>query len=108
MRIHVVSDVHGSVQALAAAAVGADALVCLGDLVLFVDYTDPGGGIFGDLFGADRAAHWVAMRNERRFDEARDYLRALWSESEEDPWQAISAAVRRQYAELFAAMRAPT
>ena len=35
MRIHVVSDVHGSVDALGRAAEGADVLVCLGDLVLF-------------------------------------------------------------------------
>ena len=48
MRVHVVSDVHGSVEALSRASDGADALVCLGDLVLFLDYQDPGGGIFAD------------------------------------------------------------
>ncbi|NEE46974.1 metallophosphoesterase, partial [Streptomyces sp. SID8455] len=39
-RIHVVSDVHGNTEALARAGDGADALVCLGDLVLFLDYAD--------------------------------------------------------------------
>lgn len=55
MRVHVVSDVHGAVDALSRAGHGADALVCLGDLVLFLDYADPRGGIFGDLFGVEAA-----------------------------------------------------
>ena len=56
MRIHVVSDVHGRADALARAADGADALICLGDLLLFLDYADHGQGIFADLFGAEAAA----------------------------------------------------
>ena len=44
MRVHVVSDVHGSVEALARAGDGADALVVLGDLIDFVDYADPTAG----------------------------------------------------------------
>ena len=108
MRVHVVSDVHGATAALAAAAVGADALICLGDLVLFVDYTDPSGGIFGQVFGPDRAAHWVGLRNQRRWDEARTFLRELWAAAGGDPWEIISEAVRGQYAELFAVMPDPT
>jgi Icc-related predicted phosphoesterase len=50
VRDHEVSDVHGSVDALAQAADGADALVCLGDLVLFLDYHDTSGGIFAEMF----------------------------------------------------------
>ena len=50
MRLHVVSDVHGSTDELARAADGADALVCLGDLVLYLDYADPARGVFADLF----------------------------------------------------------
>ena len=53
MRVHVVSDVHGSVDALERASDGADALVCLGDLVLFLDYADSSGGIFAELFGGE-------------------------------------------------------
>jgi len=108
MRVHVVSDVHGAAQALRAAGVGADALVCLGDLVLFVDYTDPGGGIFGELFGPEPAAHWVRLRTGGRFDEARSYLRKLWEAAGGDPRDLIREAVRGQYAELFAAMPDPT
>ena len=50
------------------AADGADALICLGDLLLFLDYADHGQGIFADLFGAEaarsvrRAAHRHAVR----------------------------------------------
>ena len=67
MRLHVVSDVHGSTDALAAAGNGADALICLGDLVLYLDYADSSKGIFADLFGAEkrafrRAAHGRPFR----------------------------------------------
>ena len=108
MRVHVVSDVHGSAAALGAAGSGADALVCLGDLVLFVDYEDTSGGIFGELFGPAAALSWVALRTAGRMDEARAMLRELWTELGGDPWTHITAAVRRQYAELFAAMPDPT
>src|ERR1044072_1468305 len=54
MRVHVVSDVHGRADALARAGDGADALICLGDLILFVDYEDHSQGIFAELFGAER------------------------------------------------------
>jgi len=37
MRVHLVSDVHGTADALAAAGDGADMLICLGDLLLFLD-----------------------------------------------------------------------
>ena len=72
MRVHVVSDVHGAVDALARAGDGADALVCLGDLVLFLDYADHSRGIFPDLFGAENADRIVELRTARRFDEARE------------------------------------
>ena len=55
MRVHVISDVHGRADALRTARAGADALFCLGDLLLFVDYADEGQGIFAELFGAEAA-----------------------------------------------------
>src|SRR4249920_1513994 len=57
MRVHVVSDVHGAAGPLHGAAEGADALLCLGDLLLFVDYADHGQGIFAELFGGEAARH---------------------------------------------------
>ncbi|GAA1508008.1 metallophosphoesterase [Streptomyces albidochromogenes] len=106
MRVHVVSDVHGNARDLARAGDGADALVCLGDLVLFLDYADHSRGIFPDLFGRENADLIVELRTARRFEEARELARGLWADV--DRFAAIEKAVRKQYAELFAAFPVPT
>jgi Icc-related predicted phosphoesterase len=103
-----VSDVHGSVEDLAHAGDGADALVCLGDFVLFLDYDDAGAGIFGQLFGAAAAEKLVALRTERRFDEAREWSRGLWASLGEDPRAVIDREIRSQYQALFAVLPDPT
>ncbi|MGN9792713.1 metallophosphoesterase family protein [Streptomyces sp. OZ13] len=108
MRVNVVSDVHGNARDLAIAGDGADALICLGDLVLFLDYADHSRGIFPELFGVENADLIVELRTARRFEEARDLGRRLWAELGVDRETAIEAAVRRQYAELFAAFPTPT
>lgn len=105
-RIHVVSDVHGNSEALARAGDGADALICLGDLVLFLDYADHSRGIFPDLFGVENADRIVALRTARRYEEAREFGRGLWAGMDRNA--AIVSAVRKQYAELFAAFPTPT
>ncbi|MFS0697468.1 metallophosphoesterase family protein [Streptomyces nitrosporeus] len=105
-RVHVVSDVHGNTEALARAGDGADALVCLGDLVLFIDYADHSRGIFADLFGTENTGRLVRLRTERRFEEARAFGRGLWAGLDRDA--AVLGAVRKQYAEMFAAMPTPT
>jgi Icc-related predicted phosphoesterase len=107
MRVHVVSDVHGRADALARAGDGADALICLGDLLLFLDYADHGQGIFPELFGADAARELIALRTAQRFDEARAMSAQLWAGLSGDPRQHIDQAVSRQYAELFARMPVP-
>lgn len=107
-RVHVVSDVHGNTRDLATAGDGADALICLGDLVLFLDYADHSRGIFPELFGEANADRIVELRTARRFDEARDLARDLWSGLATDRDTAIEAAVRRQYAEMFAVLPTPT
>jgi Icc-related predicted phosphoesterase len=107
MRVHVVSDVHGRADALAGAGEGADALICLGDLLLFVDYADHGQGIFPELFGAEAARELITLRTAQRFDEARAMSQRLWAGLGGDPRQHIERAVSRQYAELFAAMPTP-
>lgn len=101
-----VSDVHGNAADLARAGEGADALICLGDLVLFLDYADHSRGIFPDLFGAENAGILVELRTARRFEEAREFGARLWAGL--DRTAAIEAAVRKQYAELFAAFPTPT
>lgn len=107
MRVHVVSDVHGRADALARAKDGADALVCLGDLLLFVDYADHGAGVLGELFGAEAVGRFVALRTDRRFDEARELTRSLWAQVP-DRDAAVREAIHRQYTELFAAFPTPT
>jgi len=107
MRVHVVSDVHGADHALARAGDGADALVCLGDLILFVDYVDPGRGIMGSLFGAQKVGEFVRLRTAGRFDDARAWSGSLWA-TLADARAAIEEAVHEQYARMFAAFPAPT
>lgn len=106
MRVHVVSDVHGDAERLARAGDGADALLCLGDLLLFVDYADHGAGILGDLFGAEAVGRFVELRTARRFDEAREFTRELWAQVD-DRDAAVRGAVRSQYTKLFAAFPTP-
>ena len=106
MRVAVVSDVHGRADALARAKDDADVLVCLGDLVLFLDYADSSSGIFASLFGSENAERLVALRTARRFDDARTFSRRLWS-SIDDPKAVLEEQVRGQYGALFAAMPEP-
>ena len=82
-------------------------MICLGDLLLFVDYADYSQGIFPGLFGAEKARELVELRTALRFDEARAMSAALWAQLGGDPRQHIEQAVARQYAELFAAMPMP-
>jgi Icc-related predicted phosphoesterase len=108
MRLHVVSDVHGRADALARSGEGADALICLGDLVLFMDYDDPRNGIMGSLFGAERVGEFIALRTARRFEEARAFSDGLWATLDRDRRTVITEAARMQYAEMFAAFPDPT
>jgi Icc-related predicted phosphoesterase len=108
MRIHLVSDVHGRSDALPAAARDADALICLGDLLLFLDYADQRQGMFADLFGAEQARTFMALRLAKRFDEARALSARLAAGLPEGSMsQAINGAAMRQYAALFAALPEP-
>jgi Icc-related predicted phosphoesterase len=111
VRIHVVSDVHARADALARSADGADALICLGDLVLFLDYEDYGQGIFPTLFGAERTRLFVELRTENRFAEARELAAGWWEDvlaREGRPrHDVVESLVDAQYAEMFAAMPEP-
>ena len=107
MRVHVVSDVHGRADALRHASDGADALICLGDLLLFLDYADHSRGIFADLFGAEAARQFIALRTAQQFDAAREFSGRLWASLPGDTAATISSAVSAQYAELFDAMPTP-
>jgi len=111
VRIHVASDVHGASRALARAADGADVFVCLGDLILFLDYEDPGRGIFADLFGEEHARAYIVARTANRFAEASELSAAAWARlgvtGQAEKWNLMQAMVRSQYEELFDAMPSP-
>jgi Icc-related predicted phosphoesterase len=103
----VISDVHGRVDALARAGDDADAVICLGDLLAFLDYADSGHGIFAELFGAGQASELIALRTAQRFDEARAFSRRLLAGLAGDPAEHFRAAAARQYTALFAALPEP-
>lgn len=105
MRVHVISDVHGNVDALTGVADGADALVVLGDLLDFVDYANPAGGILGRLFGAEKVQVFAELRKQHDPVRTSAYTRSLW-ESLDDPAAAVDDAIAQQHAELFGALRA--
>jgi Icc-related predicted phosphoesterase len=107
VRVHVVSDVHGAAHDLQAAGDGSDVFICLGDLILFIDYDDAELGIFPSLFGAENCREFVALRTAGRYDEARAFGASLWGGRFADRRRVLDDAVRAQYAELFAAMPTP-
>ena len=109
MRLHVVSDVHGAADDLAQAAVGADLFVCLGDLLLYLDYDNPAEGAFAEVFGVDLTADYISLRTAKRFDEARALTAAAWErisggEGPAGRMQRFLPIIDRQYRELFDAM----
>jgi Icc-related predicted phosphoesterase len=111
MRVHVVSDVHGTADALAQAGDGADMLICLGDMLLFLDYADHTQGIFAELYGAENAWEYIDLRTQRRFDEARQLTARiatkLTAERGTDLRTLTEGAIRKQYAALFGALAEP-
>lgn len=107
MRVHVVSDVHGNAEALARAGEGADALIVLGDLIDFADYSDPRGGIIGRVLGAEVGERFRYLRARGAPGELRAFAAAAWARVP-DPAATITEAVREQYARLFAVLPTPT
>src|SRR5690349_6490963 len=107
MRVHVVSDVHGNVEGLARAGDGADALVVLGDLVDFIDYGDPAGGIVGTVLGAEVSGRLAQLRRVGDRNALREYATAAWA-AVGDPRALVEEAISEQYARMFAVLSAPT
>ena len=92
-------------------ATGADMLICLGDMLLFLDYADHTQGIFAELYGAEHAREYIALRAERRFDEARQLTAGiaarLTAERGTDLRTLTDEAIRKQYAAMFGALAEP-
>ena len=97
MRVNVISDVHGHAEALPAAGAGADALICLGDLLLFVAYADHSRGIFAELFGADAICHltgyWRYLGGSGAVIVPRDGLPTLVLSRDEEGLVRVNAAL---------------
>jgi Icc-related predicted phosphoesterase len=107
MRVHVVSDVHGASDALARAGDGADALVVLGDLVDYVDYRDPAGGILGRVLGPEVSTEFARLRTAGERDALIRFVRDAWARVPDAP-AVVEDAVLEQYDRLFGALTAPT
>jgi Icc-related predicted phosphoesterase len=109
--IHVVSDVHGEAAALEAAAIGGDVFVCLGDLILYLDYEDPSQGIYAELFGEEHSRAYISARTAGRFEDARELSAAAWARlgiiDPLDRREAMEAHIRKQYEAMFATMPEP-
>lgn len=102
MRIKVVSDVHGAVSALRREARDADALWVCGDLLNFLDYRTLEGALT-DVYGLPAVQAFMAARAQGHFELAGATLRAAVVGRESEAEQAMRAASRAQYEELFAA-----
>jgi Icc-related predicted phosphoesterase len=107
VRVHVVSDVHGNVEALARAGAGADALLVLGDLIDFVDYHDYSAGILGSVFGPAAVYRFAQLRSAGAPGEAYAFAQELWARVPE-PRDVVREAVLEQYERLFAVLPSPT
>jgi Icc-related predicted phosphoesterase len=107
VRVHVVSDVHGNVDALAKAGEGADALVVLGDLIDFVNYHDHSAGILGSIFGPTAVHRYAQLRCAGAPGAATAFVGELWAQLP-DPREVVHQAISEQYAQLFAVLPCPT
>lgn len=103
MRVHVVADVHGNVEALARAGDGADALVVLGDLIDFIDYADPTAGIVGRVLGEQASSTLARLRSAGDRDGFLAFSAQAWA-GIDDPEAVVEDAIREQYATLFAVL----
>jgi Icc-related predicted phosphoesterase len=89
-------------------------LICLGDLLLFLDYADPGQGIYAELYGEQYTREYIALRTAKRFTEARELTRRLMAVSGPAAGpgpgglrSSAEAIIRRQYQEIFGALPEP-
>jgi Icc-related predicted phosphoesterase len=107
VRVTFVSDIHGNVEALAKVAARAELLVVLGDLLDYVDYHDPGNGILGQVFGADRVLEFTALRSAHDFVALRTLNETLWA-GVADPLGTLTEVVSRRYRQIADALTGPT
>lgn len=103
VRLKFVSDVHGNIKGLRDVARSGGQLVVLGDLIDYVDYHEPGGGILGRIFGATRVQPFIDLRLAGDFEQLRRVNRDLWA-SIPDPVGTLADVVGALYRDVLAAV----
>jgi Icc-related predicted phosphoesterase len=96
VRIHVVTDIHGNFTALPSARRGADLFVILGDFLDYVDYSDPGAGVLGTLFGSENVGALATLRKRGLFGDMHAMEERLWR-SIADPEGSVAEVVTGRY-----------
>jgi Icc-related predicted phosphoesterase len=99
LRIKVIADVHGDLEAVRREAAECDVLLLLGDLINVIDYENA-GGILGEVYGSEAVREWSVFRAQGKFDESRAVLRAA-ARGREQEVRAIFAAKIDQAHESF-------
>jgi len=102
MRVKVISDLHGAVEHIPAAAADCDRLVVLGDLINVLDYRTM-DGILPEIFGKDAVARAAELRAQGKFHEARESIRASMPEGI-DLRARIAEFAADQYRAVFDAL----
>ena len=100
MKVSVVSDIHGNFDDLARVAESAEQLIVLGDLLDYIDYYEPAGGVLGAIFGAERVARMITLRTSGDFEAYHAYDRELWA-TISDPAATLDEVVAEQYGRVI-------
>ena len=107
MAVYLVSDLHGTPDALAKAVPEDAVLILLGDLVNFLDYISM-TGVLTEVFPLEAVERVVALRTEGRVVEARAVMRERAAGREAHIREEITRRVTDQYESVFAALPDPT
>ncbi len=107
MPVYVIADLHGASDALKDAVPEGATLLLLGDLVNFLDYISM-TGILTEVFSVETVSQVVDLRTAGRVEEARAVMRERSRGREDEIRMQIGRLVRRQYADVFAALPDPT
>jgi Icc-related predicted phosphoesterase len=95
--VKIVSDLHSAVDALAREVSSRDTLLLLGDLINIIDYQSM-DGILVDVFGADVVTEVVALRTQRRFEDARVIMARQREGREAQIKERFQTLIRASYA----------
>ena len=101
--IYVVSDLHGVHDGLRNAVPSGSALLLLGDLINFIDYTSM-TGILTEVFPVDAVEEVVRLRTLGRVEQAREVMHRRAAGREDEIRTQIGARVREQYEVVFACL----